>query len=80
MIDLKAASVHALLEEGIHPFQAESDRGAKLPKMWARSGRKVFLFDTNDIARSVDYVEQNPTFDGLPRQQWLWVKRFEADA
>lgn len=79
MIDLKGAATHELLESGRHPFQGCHDRGVKLPKLWARGGRKIFLFDAHGMRRCIDYVERNPLFDGLPKQRWSFVKPFAAN-
>jgi hypothetical protein len=37
----------------------------------------MFLFDDPEIRRSIGYVERNPTFSGLPRQRWSFVKPFD---
>ncbi len=76
MTDLKGAAVKRLLECGVHPFQTYRGRGEKLPKLWARSGRKIFCFDDDDILARIDYVERNPDFAKLPRQTWSFVTPF----
>lgn len=76
MIDLKASATHALLQSGIHPFQSYHEQEAKVPKIWARGGRKVFLFDPERIRRTIDYVNRNPAFDRLPRQHWRFVEGY----
>lgn len=78
MIDLKAAAVHELLVDGLHPFQATRNDPSGVAKMWGRSGRKVYLSDDESIRRSITYVEMNPTFDGLPKQHWSWVRTYDG--
>jgi len=73
MVDLKGAAVHSLLQARRHPFQAYEDRGEKLPKLWAKGGRHVFLFDHEDAWRSIKYVRENPVEAGLPKQHWNFV-------
>lgn len=77
MTGLKAASVHRLIQKRLHPFQSEIDAGAKVPKMWARDGRHIFLLDDADVWRSIKYVEDNPTFSRLPRQEWSFVVSYK---
>jgi len=41
--------------------------------VWARGGWCVYLDDDDDVARSVRYVEENPSKDGKPPQRWSFV-------
>jgi REP element-mobilizing transposase RayT len=69
VIQLKSAAIRRLMEEGIHPFQCDGTP----PKCFAIGEWKVFLDSTEDIERAVQYVENNPIKDGLPRQRWPFV-------
>jgi hypothetical protein len=60
---LKGRATKQLRAEGIHP---ESN-------CWARGQWKVFLDSQRDIERAVEYVEINPTKEGLPPQHWSFV-------
>ena len=67
-IQLKGAAVRRLKTEGLHP---------QIPKLFGRGGRCVFLDTAEAVRRRIDYVEQNPIKEGLPRQYWSFVTRFE---
>jgi REP element-mobilizing transposase RayT len=62
---LKGRATRQLKAENIHPPSP----------CWARGQWKVFLNSTEDIRRSVEYVENNPAKEGLPRQDWSFVLR-----
>jgi REP element-mobilizing transposase RayT len=74
----KGAATHRLLEEGIHPFQAERRPNGLAPHCWAQGQWKVFLDSAAEVRRSVDYVEDNPEKEGLPRQRWSFVTPFKG--
>jgi REP element-mobilizing transposase RayT len=58
-------------------------RGAKLvPEhhpVWSHRPYKVFLHSHHDVMGRIDYVNDNPTKEGLPRQQWEFVRRCPFD-
>jgi len=73
-----------LAEEMIANFQDASrlavlDAGLRQQDhpVWGGPGWKVFLDGTDDIWRTVPYVEQNPTKAGLPRQEYSFVTPYD---
>ncbi len=43
---------------------------------WSHRPYKVFLYTVDDVNGRVDYVEDNPGKEGLPRQDWECVKEY----
>lgn len=62
---LKTRARQALVAEGIWPDTSTP--------IWADGGWEVFLDTPQAVERSIQYVETNPTKDGLPRQKWSFV-------
>jgi REP element-mobilizing transposase RayT len=52
------------------------DVGADHP-VWAERPYKVFLYTPEDVWIRVEYVEENPEKEGLPRQTWTFVKAYD---
>jgi REP element-mobilizing transposase RayT len=69
-VQLKSAAARRLGEVGLHPFAGEVGQ----PKCFARGEWKVFLDSEVDVRRAVQYVEENPVKEGLPRQAWGFVE------
>lgn len=46
--------------------------------VWGGPGWKVFLFDPDDVRRTIEYVNQNPVKMHLPRQDWDFVKEYDG--
>jgi len=44
---------------------------------WERSFWKVFLYSSSEVRRAIEYVEDNPSRERLPRQHWNFVTQFE---
>jgi REP element-mobilizing transposase RayT len=65
---LKGAAVRRLKIEKLHP---------EVPKLFGRDGRCVFLDTAEEVWRTIEYVEQNPVKERLPRQCWSFVTPFE---
>jgi len=72
VIQLKGAATERLLLEKLHPFGHIKDHRGRTPKCFARGQWKVFL-DPPDVPRAITYVEDNPSKEGKPRQQWSFV-------
>lgn len=70
-IQLKGYASSKLLERNLHPFRR--DNNGKLPKCFARGEWKVYL-DAEDVPRAIEYVENYPIKEGLPRQKWSFVQ------
>jgi len=73
VIQLKGAATRRLMEEGVHPLARFAREGQRPPKAWGKGQWKVFLNTTDDIARAVAYVGNNPIREGLPPQSWSFV-------
>jgi hypothetical protein len=70
---LKGAATSRLIEEQLHPQTPHQAKLRRPPKAFARGQWKVFLDDEADVARSINYVNQNPEREGLPAQRWSFV-------
>ena len=46
--------------------------------IWTRGGWNVFLDHTDEIHRTVRYVENNPLAEGLLAQRWDFVKEYDG--
>jgi REP element-mobilizing transposase RayT len=81
VIQLKGAATERLIEEQLHPFDHLARSGERTPKCWTRGEWKVFLFEEEDVARAIRYVESNPIKDGKPAHTWPFVTpQFSRDA
>jgi REP element-mobilizing transposase RayT len=72
---LKGAATKALKAESLHPLAKYDVRG-KTPSPWAEKQWIVFLDTEEAIEAAIDYVEDNPTKEGKPRQSWSFVTPF----
>lgn len=75
---MKQAASTELLDRGLHPFADMRLESGFLPSVWAQDFWKVFLFNDDDIWRSIEYVERNPERSGCPRQNWKFVVPFNG--
>jgi REP element-mobilizing transposase RayT len=67
---LKSAATKQLRAEGLHPFD---DGGDRVPTVWAEGCWKRFINNGDDLQRAIDYVNDNPMKEGLPRQLWSFI-------
>jgi REP element-mobilizing transposase RayT len=79
VIQFKGHATRRLIEEGIHPFRDLKGANDRPPKCFARGEWKVFLDSSEDIERSIPYVEDNPIKEGKPRQTWSFVTPFRRE-
>ena len=42
--------------------------------VWSHRPYKVFLYSPSDVTSRIDYVNDNPGKEGLPRQHWTFVQ------
>jgi REP element-mobilizing transposase RayT len=75
---LKGEATRRLEKEHRHPMTAFPLVKGRRPSCWARGEWKVFLNRPEDVARAVDYVENNPAKEGLRRQNWRCVTDWRA--
>ena len=47
--------------------------------MWSSRPYKVFLYKPEEVVGRIDYVNDNPVKEGLPRQNWDFVKACPFD-
>ncbi|MEM1011881.1 MAG: hypothetical protein AAGI46_06630 [Planctomycetota bacterium] len=78
MTRLKAAATWQLIEEDRHPLAEFAEPGKRPPKVFAKSGRKRFLFTAADVERTVLYVNKNPVKAGLPPQNWGFIATYQG--
>jgi REP element-mobilizing transposase RayT len=71
-IQLKGDATDSLRALGLHPFGGERDHKGRPPKCFARGEWKVYL-DSDDVPRAIEYVDDNPSKEGRPRQRWPFV-------
>jgi len=76
---MKGEATKQFHNEGIHPLAAFVQGGEKPATPWARKCWKVFLDSSDDVQRSIKYVEGNPDKEQLPRQAWSFVTPFDGD-
>jgi len=81
---LKSRATHQMRVAGLHPFQDGRTADTALPTPWAQGCWKVFLNSDEDVARAIEYVENNPLKENKPRQRWSfvapYVPHYEGDA
>jgi REP element-mobilizing transposase RayT len=71
---LKYAATQRLIAEGSHPFLDLRHPNEPVPTMWTKRSWKVFLDSPDDVARAVQYVEENPPKEGKRPQHWSFVQ------
>jgi len=77
VIQLKGHATRQLEFEGIHPMARFKEAGERLPHCWVRGQWKVYL-DPGDVRRAIRYVEDNPLKEGMKRQSWKFVSRYDG--
>lgn len=75
---LKGDATKQLVKEGIHPFQHHMEEDGTVPPCFGRKWWVVYLFDEEDILRTIRYVENNPIRDGMKAQSWPFVVKYPA--
>jgi REP element-mobilizing transposase RayT len=71
---LKGSATRELRNQEIHPFKEHPTRTHRFPKAFARGQWSVRLENETEIPNAVEYVEALPEREGLPKQQWKFVK------
>jgi REP element-mobilizing transposase RayT len=75
---LKSAATRHLDADGLHPFNVPSTGNRRRPSPWAERCWKVFLDSPADIARAIQYVEDNPPKEGKKRQRWSFARAYRG--
>jgi REP element-mobilizing transposase RayT len=76
---LKARASTFLVQDGLHPFQDETDSRGERPTAWTESFWQVYLDSDSDIWRAVKYVDENPTKEGLRKQNWWFLEKYQTE-
>jgi REP element-mobilizing transposase RayT len=72
---LKGGATRQLIADGVHPLLDRAKSG-KVPTVWGRGLRKVYLNSETEVRQRIKYVEDNPLKEGKPRQRWSFVVPF----
>ncbi len=75
--EAKQRATLRLNAEGLHPLADARTLSGRRPSPWARGFWNVFLNDEAHVRTAIRYVEDNPTKDGKPRQQWSFVTPYD---
>ena len=73
---LKSSATRRLDGDGLHPFAGMFKNNGSKQSPWAERCWKVFLDSSDDVARAIRYVEQNPLKEGKKQQHWSFVRPF----
>ena len=69
---LKGGATKQLTRDNRHPFSG-GPTGRAAPSPWSRNSWKVWLDSVDDIERSIEYTNTNPTNAGFKRQHWRFL-------
>lgn len=75
---LKGDATKQLVKEGIHPFQQHMKDDGTVPPCFGRKWWVVYLFDEEDILRTIRYVQNNPIREGMKPQAWPFVVKYPS--
>lgn len=75
---LKGAATRRLLEEGIHPLQKCADPTGTVPCCWSQKPWVVYLFNEDDMVRSINYTNDNLKRLQLPPQSHRFIVPYRA--
>ena len=75
---LKGDATRAVSTESLHPLAQYAAPGERPPRMWAEHQWKVFLDSEEAIENAITYVNDNPTKEGRPAQNWPFVVPFRG--
>ena len=75
---LKGAATKRLLAESLHPMESYREKEGRLPSMWGEGQWIVYLDSEESIINAIRYVNENPTREGRPFQNWSFVTPFDG--
>jgi REP element-mobilizing transposase RayT len=73
---LKGQATRTIIAENLHPLARFARPGGRPPRMWAEHQWKGYLDSEEAITDAIAYVNENPTREGKPAQQWGFVTPF----
>ena len=73
----KARATMQMNCDGCHPMQRYQTRTGAPNSPWSVGLWSVFIDETEQLIRAVQYVEQHPMKEGLPPQRWSFVKTID---
>lgn len=73
-----AEEMIANLQETTRSRLCAAGRVPETHPVWTRGGWKTFLSTPHDVMQKVRYVENNPPKEGLPRQSWSFVMKYDG--
>jgi REP element-mobilizing transposase RayT len=72
---LKSQATRQLTHSGVHPLTKFVSKRGGPPTPWAEGCWKVFIDDDAQLRAAIRYVNQHPRKEGLPTQDWAFVKK-----
>jgi hypothetical protein len=73
--EVKRQATWELTRNGMHPLSGHRMPNGRLHSPWGRGFWKVYLNGTDDVERTLRYVNDNPARENLPRQSWPFVMK-----
>lgn len=73
---VKGAATKQLLAERIHPMEKFVDARVNVPSCWSVKPWVVYLFNNEDVIRSIEYVRNNLLRSGLPAQHHTFLTKY----
>ena len=75
---IKGEGTKQLLKERIHPMQKFADPRGSVPSPWSVKPWVVYLFDDEDVIRSINYARNNLIRAGLPPQRHEFLTEYRG--
>lgn len=76
---LKRRSGWKLRESGLHPMEQHRTPDGRVHSVWGREFWVVYITEQNHLEAALRYVENNPLKEGKKRQNWSFVRCFDAE-
>ena len=64
----------SLTRSDVHPLRAYHKPDGTVPTPWSEGIWSVFINDEDQLISAIRYLERHPEKEGLPRQDWPFVK------
>ena len=64
----------SLTRSDLHPLRSFRKSDGAVPTPWSEGIWSVFISDGEQLTSANRYVERHPEKEGLPRQNWPFVK------